>query len=290
MTVPLAVPTTRRPGDSRLPLALGVVATAAALPTVLLDGVLTGPAAMNGSARGTALVVLLVAVPVLVVAALRDSPLARVAEAGATAYLLYNAVMFCFATPFNRLFLLYVAMLGVAAATLLVLLLRADVSGIDGRAVPVRTVASYLWLVAVLNALAWLAKIVPGLRGDLPPAFLDGTGLTTNPVFVQDLALWLPAIAWIGYAVWRRAPWGYFLASAALVFWTVEAIGVAVDQWMGHRADPESTVVSLSVVPGFVVLAVLSAVALWLSLRWTRAPAHRAPAPSEPAVAPRPRS
>ena len=74
------------------------------------------------------------------------------------------------------------------------------------------------------------------------------------------------------------------------MFWTVEAIGVAVDQWMGHRADPESSVVSLTVVPGFAVLAVLSGVALWLSLRWTQAPGRRAPAPSEPAAARRPRA
>ena len=271
----------------RLPLLLAAIAVGAAAPTWLVDGVLTGPAAMNGSARGTAVVVLLVAVPLLVVATFRDGLAARAVAVGATAYLLYNAVLFCFATPFNRLFLLYVAMLGLAAATLLVLLMHTDLTRLDGRAVPARAVAAYLWVVVVLNALAWLAKIVPGLRGDLPPEFLDGTGLTTNPVFVQDLGLWLPAIAWIGYAAWRRLQVGYFLASAALVFWTVEAVGVAVDQWMGHRADPSSTVVSLAVVPGFVVLAVLSAAMLWLSMRWTRAPGPRAPAPSAPAPGPR---
>ena len=33
---------------------------------------------------------------------------------GTAAYLTYNAVMFCFATPFNRLFPLYVAMLSLS--------------------------------------------------------------------------------------------------------------------------------------------------------------------------------
>ena len=50
------------------------------------------------------------------------------------------------------------------------------------------------------------------------------------------------------------------------------------------------TVVSMAVVPGFVVLAVLSAVVLRLSLRWTRTREHPVPEPSEPAAAPRPRS
>jgi hypothetical protein len=250
--------------------ALAGVAVVAAAPTLLVEDLLTGPAAMNGSARGTAAVVLLAAA-VLVAASTRPGPVARVVEIGGTAYLLYNAVLFCFATPFNRLFLAYVALLGLAAATLVVLLpgVRAD---LDGHRVPARAVAAYLWLVVVLNALAWLRVVLPALTGDLPPDFLDGTGLTTNPVFVQDLALWLPAFAWIGYAVWQRRPEGFRLASAGLVFWTLEAVGVAVDQWAGHRADPSSEVVSLAVVPGFLVLAVLSAGMLVVSLRWaTRA-------------------
>jgi hypothetical protein len=46
--------------------ALVVAVPAAALPTILLDGVLNGPPVMNGSARGTALVMLVLALPALV--------------------------------------------------------------------------------------------------------------------------------------------------------------------------------------------------------------------------------
>ena len=64
--------------------------------------------------------------------------------------------------------------------------------------------------VAVLNALAWLAGVIPGLFSD-SPAFLKGTGLTTMPTYVQDLAFWLPLMAVSAVLLWHRQAWGYLL-------------------------------------------------------------------------------
>ena len=47
------------------------------------------------------------------------------------------------------------------------------------------------------------------------------------------------------------------LAAAGLLFWVVESLGIAVDQWWGHHADPSSTWASSGVVPIFVVLALV---------------------------------
>jgi len=76
-------------------------------------GFLRGPPEMMGSARGTAIVQLVVTGPVLVVAmamGARGSARAVVVWLGALAALLYNAQMLLYGTPFNSLFLLYVAM------------------------------------------------------------------------------------------------------------------------------------------------------------------------------------
>lgn len=89
----------------------GVSAIAAAL-TLFAPGVLRGVPVMNGSARGTALVVLTVGVPILVVSMSRVSLGAFrsvIAWLGAAGFLQYNAVMFLIATPFNSVFPLYVA-------------------------------------------------------------------------------------------------------------------------------------------------------------------------------------
>ena len=64
------------------------------LATFLIAGVLRGTAVMNGSARGTSLVVLLIGVPLLassMLAASRGSAGAALTWLGAAAFLLYNS-------------------------------------------------------------------------------------------------------------------------------------------------------------------------------------------------------
>jgi hypothetical protein len=250
--------------------ALAAVSVAAAAPTFLVDGILTGPPAMNGSARGTALVVLLLAVPVLLAAmprARRGSARASVVWLAAVAYLLYNAVLFVFATPFNELFLLYVAMLSLSLWSAVALVRSIDVGGLGARVsprMPVRTLAVYTWLVVGLNTLGWLRDAVPAVLDERPTAFLADTGLTTNPLYVQDLAFWLPLAAAGAWWLWQRRPWGSLVTGTVLTFWVLEAVGVAVDQAFGHAADPSSSVASAATVWGFAALAVIGLVPAYL--------------------------
>lgn len=215
---------------------------------------------MNGSAKGTSLVALVVAVPLLAVAAWRagvGSFRALVVTTGVTAYLLYNSVLFLFGTPFNQAFLLYVAMLGLAVWTLAALIValwsRVRELEVD---VP-RWVPAYVWSIVLLNGAAWLARVLPAMLDEDPTDWLAGTGLTTNPVIAQDLAFWLPVMAWLGWGVWKARPPAVALAAAGLVFWVVEFLGVAVDQWWGHEADPLSTWAAAGAVPMFVALALV---------------------------------
>jgi hypothetical protein len=267
--------------------ALAVAAALSALLTYLAGDVLRGPAVMNGSARGTALVVLVAGVPVLacsLVLARRGSSIAVVTWLAAVGFLLYNALMFVFATPVNRLFLLYLAMLSLAAWSAGTLLWHTDTPAL-GRLIPARAparlAAGYLWALVILNGGAWLARILPGLASSGEPAYLRGTGMTTNIVFVQDLALWLPLFAVAAAWLWQRKPRGYLLGGASIVMGVLESISIAADQWYGHAADPASTVVSAVLTPVFAALAVLSLAIAWLLLRGLAA--ARAPA-SSPAL------
>lgn len=247
---------------------LVVVTVAATVPTILIPDVLHGPAAMNGSARGTALVMLVGGVPLLLgslLATRRGSTRGIVLWLGALAYLAYNGVMLLIGTPFNALFLLYDAILGLSIWAAIMLLHRVDVDGVAGRFTPglrARPVAVLVWVVVVLNSLVWLRGLVPGLAAGATPAFLEGTGLTTFPTYVQDFAFWLPLFTVAAWWLWRGRAWGLFLAPALMAYFVLEATGVAVDQAWGHAADPASTVVSQDLVPGFAILAVLCAVVL----------------------------
>ena len=158
-----------------LSAALGVAAAASSLLTFTVPAVLRGTAVMNGSARGTALVVLLAGVPALacsMLLAARGSAAAVITWLGAAGFLLYNSLMFVFATPANRLFPLYLAMLALAASSAGALLGQADVAAFGAlfsARTPVRGISVYMWTVVALNAAAWLARIVPAVaRGGAP--------------------------------------------------------------------------------------------------------------------------
>ena len=57
---------------------------------------------------------------------------------------------------------------------------------------------------------------------------------------------------------WPRRAWGLLVTGAMLVMLTLEGIGVATDQWFGSRADPTSPAASMTVVPAFAALAVVT--------------------------------
>lgn len=251
-------------------VALGLITVAATVPTVLADGLLRGPAAMNGSARGTALVMLLVGVPTVLAGQLgtrREVRWAAPIWLGGCAYLIYNFVMLLFGTPFNVAFLLYVAGFSLALWTLVAILRVVEVCAFARSGSPtVRAVAVMTWLLVALNAVAWLRQVWPEL-GAAAPAFLAGTGLPTAPTYVQDLAVWLPLMAAAAFWLWRGLAWGYLVVAAMLSMWVVECITIAVDQYLGATADPGATVVSSTMTPIFGLAAVVIAVPAWLLLR-----------------------
>jgi hypothetical protein len=256
-------------------IGLASVAAVAAALTAFVPGVLRGTAVMNGSARGTALAVLFVAVPSLVVTIFRVSRGAvrpAISWLGATAFILYNSVLFLFATPFNSLFLIYVATFALAFWTLVLLLRAIDVESFASRIaakVPARGTAVYLAVIAVLNAAAWQAVVIPALF-QRSPSFLAGTGLTTNPIYTQDLSFWIPLVGVSAVLLWRRKAWGYVLGGGALVYFVMESVSIAVDQWMGGTADPTSSVASATLAPAFLIVAVVGMIPLLIYFRRMR--------------------
>jgi len=253
--------------------ALVVVAAVAAAGTFFVPGVLRGTAVMNGSARGTAIVMLVAGLPLLVgsmYVASRGSIRARVVWLGAVAYLLYNSVMFIIGTPFNQLYLVYEAMLGLSIWSTVFVIRTIDLGSFRQRfspAFPARAIALYMLAIVTLNTLVWLKGAVPGVLSSSQPVILEGTGLVTVPTYDQDFAFWLPLIAIAAIWMWRGQVWGHLIVGAMLVYWIVEGVGVAVDQWMGSAADPASTVASAAVTPVFLAVAVIGLVPLFFYMR-----------------------
>jgi len=252
---------------------LTVLALIASAVGVFYPAVFRDTAVTAGNARGTDLVILVVALPALVIAMVltaRGSLRAQIVWLGALGYILYNALFFAFAIAFNPLFLIYIAVLSLALWSLVALLKALDVASLRAHFtehLPIRTIALYLMITTALFALTWLRDIVPALVNGTTPISLDGTKMLTNPIQVVDFAAGFPLTILAAVWLWQRKAWGYALAGLFLVYGVIEAISVATDQFFGHLSDPTQ---SAMMTPVFAVIAVIAAVPLVLYLRYLR--------------------
>jgi len=257
----------------RLSIAFAVSAFVSAVLTYVFGGLLWATPVMNGSCRGTALVMFAIAVPAMAAAmwaTARGLVPAVVVWFGMALHLTYNTVLMLLGEPMNRLFLLYEVSLALGIAASVSLFVSVDHRTLARHFSAVRSArpfAVYLWVVAGLNALVWLRRIVPAVIDDTVPELLDGTGISVVPTYLSDLAFWLPLVALSAWWLWRRRLHGYLLAGGALAFWALEGLTVAVDQWFGHRADPSSDVASGGVVIPFALLSMIGSIVLWRFLR-----------------------
>lgn len=240
-----------------LSITLAIVATLVSASSFFFWDVFGRETPMTvGNMRGTALAMLVVAVPLLLISmrlASRGSLRARVVWLGAVAYIAYNAVMFCFALQFNAFLMLFIALLSVSFWTLVILLSGFDVEAVRaaGARVPVRAVAGYMLACVLLFALAWLRDIVPATISHTLPRSFAGTGLTQNPIYVLDFAFTFPLLT-VGAAwLWQRRGWGYVIGGMMVVMLTVETAGIAIDQIFGHLHDASAP---LDAVPLMIAL------------------------------------
>ena len=151
--------------------------------------------------------------------------------------LLYQAVMFCFATPLNTFFLFYVAYLGLAVWSVVFLVRGTDLAAFDRCLSPRAPTRAG-------------RRLCPGRRrperGGVarrdrpdriqrasPSRSWTATGLLTNPVYIQDLAIWLPLLAIAAVAAWRHRVWGQLDTAAMLTLFVLESLSISVDQCFG---------------------------------------------------------
>jgi hypothetical protein len=222
-----------------------------------------------GNLRGTALALLVMGLPVLVVAmdeAERGSMRARLVWLACLAYIAYNAVMFCFASHFNAFFLLYTTMLALSFWALVTLVPTIDLGGLAkaSAGMPVRAISVYLVVCLILFAGLWLASVIPAtLSNSMPLAILDA-GLTQNTVWVLDFAFTFPLMFLGARWLWQRKAWGYVIGGTMVMMLTLETAGVAVDQWFGHVHDPSAP---LGTVP---VMILFTGAGAWFSTLYLR--------------------
>ena len=165
---------------------------------------------------------LFIGLPLFAVAiflALKKTLQGRLLMGGLLFYFFYVYLMYAMMMSFNILFLAYVAIFALSAVSFFrnmryidVPLLPEQVS--EGFPRTLFIVFSVALSAALL--LLWLGRIVPVMTSGRFPEEL--AGLTTFETQALDLGFVVPLSLSAGLLLWRRSPWGYFLAAVAITF------------------------------------------------------------------------
>lgn len=241
---------------------IAVLVAIAAGSELLVDGLFRGDEPyFVAQAIGQDVVTLAVALPALVISAVlagRGSERARLVWLGVLTYLVYTYVIYAFATRFNPLFLVYVALLGCSLYALIGGLSTTDFEAIENGftdRTPVKAVSVFLAVVATLFYFLWLSEVVPALLAGEAPQSVTDNGTPTNGVHVLDMAWVLPAMALTAFWLWRRRAIGYTLAAVLLTFMALLPLAiVTMTVSMSIYGQP----VALAPAAIFVVLAAIS--------------------------------
>lgn len=208
---------------SQVLVALVVVASAAGL---LIDDLYRDPDAVAAMFRGYDLIAVTLFAPALAVTLLpsfRRSMRAQLVWMALLGYSVYHSAMYVFGTTFNSIFLLHVAVFSASVLAFGLALANIDAGAIAERftrRTPVRLVGGILLFLAAVLAIFWSAPSLSFAFGGRLPE--EGSKLIvpisiTHLGWVLDLALLVPAYLLAGVLLWRRAPWGYVLATVVLI-------------------------------------------------------------------------
>lgn len=227
-------------------------------------------ASMAAQGRGQDWVDLFIVLPLLVLTLIwtkKGSRAAALLFSGTIFYILYSFVIYAMGVHFNRLFLLYCAVLGLSLYLFILLvdaLRKEEVESWFGDKLPVRLIGGFLLGIAVLFDLLWLKDVVPAVISGSVPKTVSDYGLLVNPVHVLDLAVALPGLIVTAVLLMRRQRLGYILTPVALTFILLLAAALI---GMVLRLKAEGISDDTSVAGIFTVLALISAIVLWAFMR-----------------------
>jgi hypothetical protein len=165
---------------------------------------------------------LFIGLPLLAVAiylSQRDVLRGRLLLGGLLSYFFYVYLMATTGNALNRMFLVYVAIFALSSVAFFVNLNNIDVKRLPERVsarFPRRLFIGFTFLMSSVLIVLWSGRIIPIMIYDrFPPDF---AGLNTLVSQGVDLGMVVPLMLSTGILLWRRSPWGYFLAGISLSY------------------------------------------------------------------------
>jgi len=177
---------------------------------------------------------------------------------GTMLYLVYTFLIYCFSVRFNPLFIPYCLILGVSFFSLVWFFSgeKRDYYGtVSNRILGV--IGIYFIAISIVFYALWMAEVLPAtINNETPKSILDA-GLTTNPVHVIDLALFLPATFIIGIMALRRIRLSTIMAPVLLTFFALMDLTIACLSVIMKIRNAGGSYTIAAVMIGLTVLSVV---------------------------------
>ncbi len=265
-TTPAVAPSSAGVRVLWLTLPIGLAALVSSLAGLLDDGVYERETT-NWAAQAVGQdAVNLVVFPLMFLAAwwgLRGSARAVLLWTGLAMYSAYSYLLYAGFVHFTRLFPLYLLAFGCSVFATVAGLVIIDPRRLRrelGHHAPARDAGTVLVALGALFALLWLSEFGPHVVAGTTPEAVTAAGLPSNPVWVLDLGMVLPAMVITGVWLRRGRPLGYLFAVPLLTFGVAMSsaiLGMFVALWLaGEPLEPVAVaMVALVLVAETVVAA-----------------------------------
>jgi hypothetical protein len=213
--------------------------------------------------RGSDLVTVVLAVPLLLVAARiysRGRLQGALLLSGALAWPLYLYASMATGTAYNELFLVYVVLFGASLFAFVLIVLSIDTEVLARRmerAGPRRRLAALMLAGGIVTAVVWLGPLITAMANREPPDLLGHS--TTMVTDALDLGVITPATLVAAFLLHRGRAEGYLVAFPLLVLMTFLLPMIVSQTVFQLRADVSFTPAEvIGPIGGFVVLAAMA--------------------------------
>jgi len=178
---------------------------------------------------------------------------------GVLLYLVYAFLLYAFFVHFDNLFLVYVAILGLASYGIMGGLLEQNFTQLTRSLQGTTYKAASLVLIATggLFAILWLLEIIPAMIADEIPESIALAGLRVNPVHAIDLSLVLPGMIITGLLLWQKKQIGYLFAAPWLTFSVLMGSSIVANMLLELQKGNTSIFPPLIIVSSIVIVSLL---------------------------------
>jgi hypothetical protein len=203
------------------------------------------------------LVTLVLGLPLLAVSfwlARRGSLRGRLLLTGTLGFILYTYISMCFGAAYNQLFLVYVAIFSLSLYAFILSMMSFDLATLPAHfceKLPRRGIAGMLIFTAAFLALAWLGRIAATFSPGAIPALEN---ITSMFIQAMDLALIVPLCVLAAVLLVRRSPWGYLLASVAVLKFVTMGLAVSLMGLNQARVGAPVSAIELVIFPIITLL------------------------------------